>query len=187
MMMNLRMPLLVSALAVMVMAEPAHANKLAFNVYPKTHYDEATKVKSFTWNHTQRFLSSGYPVVSYRAQAKPQELVTPTFLLIFYRNAVTFEHCNDIEWQIDGRRVEPLAYAYDKKSQLQVKTETLRFAFDWNDLEDIANNKEAKVRICNEHFPIVDAEKRALRKMLDALLLHTTDMNPARTEQTFVY
>lgn len=156
---------------------------MRFDPNPKAFYDPNTKIKSFVWQHTARFMSAQLPVVAFNAQARPMELVAPMVSLYFYRMRPSFEHCSDIQWEIDGYEVEPLAWDYKAtKPQGTLSTETFRFAFSWEQLEKMALDSRSSVRVCNEQVDIVDREKLALRNMLQILVLHSTDPSPEQTK-----
>lgn len=151
--------------------------------FPRSFFDRQTLVKSFSWEHTQRFMSSGFPVVAFTAKAMPQELVAPLVVLHFLRDRLYFQDCDDIEWEVDGHTLEPLGHDYKHHARISVTTETFRFAFSWADLEELSGAKRARVRLCQEHIPLVPIEQIALRKMLEALIQHSVDEHPESTEQ----
>lgn len=159
-----------------------NASNLNFNAEPKTYYDTSTGIKTFSWQHTARFMSPDMPVFALHACAKPQELVAPLVTLYFYRNKLAFAECKSIEWRINGQQVEPLGQDYTAHfQQASLNTETFRFAFAWEDLVKLSGSSAAIVRICNEHIPILHKEKAALLAMLNVLVKHSTDLNPEHT------
>lgn len=158
------------------------ANSSSLNIEPKAFYDAKTQIKTFNWQNSSRFMASSMPVVAFNAWAKPQELVAPMVTLYFYRNKPAFGDCNDIEWEVDGATIEPLGHDYNVAARpSQLSTETLRFAFSWDDLEKLTRPTAATVRLCNEHIPITQKEKLALARMLEVLMLHSVDASPERT------